>query len=89
MLLVQAYATAVSAFDNLGVSDSLLEASKAALDSSQRRYEHGDASILELLQAQQNVADAAQQRVQTIATWDAARLRLLTAAGALGLHNLQ
>jgi outer membrane protein len=89
MLLVQAYAEAVAAFNNLSTSDSLLDASTAALDSSRRRYAHGAASIIELLQAQENSADAAQQRVQTIAAWDAARLRLLTAAGMLGLRSLQ
>ncbi len=88
MQLVKAYATAVSASGNLDASELLLATSAAALDSSRRRYATGAASILELLQAQQNAADAAQQRVQSLAEWGAARLRLLTAAGDLGLHAL-
>ena len=88
MMLVKAHSSAVAALGSLEASVTLIDASSAALESSRRRYANGAASILELLQAQQNAADAQQQRVQTLAEWDAARLRLLVAAGDLGFHSM-
>jgi outer membrane protein len=88
MHVVEAHADAVSALGNLDVCAALVSASQAAAQSSERRYASGSASILELLTSQSNLADAEQQRVQCLSEWYAARLRLLTSAGALGLTRL-
>ncbi|HWZ63609.1 MAG TPA: TolC family protein [Steroidobacteraceae bacterium] len=89
MNVVKAHADAVSALGNLDASEALLSASGAAAESSGRRYASGAANILELLSAQSNLAEAEQQRVQCLSEWYAARLRLWTSAGALGLSRLQ
>jgi len=88
MTLVKAHADAVSALGNIDSATDLLVASQAAEQSSQRRYANGAANIIELLTAQANLADAEQQRVQSLAEWNAARLRLMASAGNLGLTRI-
>jgi outer membrane protein len=88
MTLVKAHADAVSALGNIDSSNELLEASQAAEQSAQRRYANGAANIIELLTAQSNLADAEQERVQSLAEWNSARLRLIASAGRLGLSRV-
>jgi outer membrane protein len=88
MNVVKAHADAVSSLGNLEASATLLEASQAAADSSERRYAGGAASMLELLTSQSNLADAERQRAQCLSEWYAARLRLMSSAGNLGLTRL-
>lgn len=88
MNVVKAHADAVAALGTLDACETLLAASRAAVESSDRRYASGAANILELLTAQSNLADAQQQRVQCLSDWYAGRLRLMTSAGVLGLTRL-
>lgn len=83
MAVVEAYADAQSAVRNVRVSEDLLNAAQAALESSQRRYGQGVADIVELLNAQAALADARSERTRSLADWRSARLRLLAAAGVL------
>jgi outer membrane protein len=83
MAVVEAYADARSAVRNVQVSGDLLHAAQAAMESSQRRYAHGVADIVELLNAQAALADARSERTRSLAEWHSARLRLLAAAGIL------
>lgn len=85
--VIKAHATAVSAAGNLHASDDLLRAAQMSLASSQRRYDKGAADILELLTVQSTLADAQQERVRSVADWEAARLRLMAAAGVLSKHD--
>lgn len=89
MAVVQAYADAQSAVRNVQVSDDLLKAAQAALESSQRRYGQGVADIVELLNAQAALADARSERTRSLADWRSARLRLLAAAGVLDGADLR
>ena len=82
--LVKAHAEARSSLNNLQSSEDLLRATKAAVDSSERRYAKGVADILELLSVQSALTDAQQQRIRSLNEWRAARLRLFAAAGTLG-----
>jgi outer membrane protein len=84
MELVKAHADAQSAFDSLQGSQHLLTATEAAAQSSQHRYDKGAADILELLSAQNALADAQQERVRCLSDWRSARLRLMSSAGVLG-----
>ncbi|KVL54574.1 hypothetical protein WT00_10260 [Burkholderia territorii] len=59
-------------------------AAEAALTSARNRYALGAGDILELLSAQAALADARQERVRTLAEWEAARLRLFASAGIIG-----
>jgi len=88
MNVVKAHADAEAALGTLEACETLLETSRAALESSARRYSNGAANILELLTAQTNLADAQQQRVQCLSDWYAGRLHLMTSAGVLGLTRL-
>jgi outer membrane protein len=88
MAVVQAYADAQSALGNLSVSEDLLTAAQAALESSQRRYSRGAADIVELLNAQQALADARMERARSLAAWRSGRLRLLASAGVLDRAEL-
>lgn len=81
--VVKAYADAKTALVVLTVSQQLLDAAQAGVDSSRRRYEKDVADILEVLNAQSALADAQQQRIQAIAEWQSARLGLLANTGIL------
>ena len=83
MAVVQAYADSHSALGNVNMSEDLLTAAQAALESSQRRYLQGAADIVELLSAQEALADARMELTRSLADWRADRLRLLASAGML------
>lgn len=87
--VLKAHADAVSALDNLGLSQDLLTASLAALDSVRRKYDKGAVDILDMLNVQAALADARAQRVRCLAEWRSAKLRLLAAAGVLGHAGFQ
>lgn len=89
MEVVKAYADATSSLHNLGYSATLLQAAEDALATSQRRYDKGAADILEILNTQTALADAAQERIRTLSEWSSARLRLLAASGVLGRSVVQ
>ena len=87
--VLKAHADAVSALDNLDVSQNLLAAALGALESVRRKYDRGAADILEMLSVQSALADARQQRIRCLAEWRSARLRLMAAAGVLGHAGLR
>lgn len=82
--VVKAYADAKTALDVLQASERLLEAARASVSSSQRRYDRNVADILEVMNAQSALADAQQQRIQAIEQWQSARLGLMASTGILG-----
>lgn len=86
--VVKAHADAVASLGELDASRALLDSARLALKSSRRRYEHGVADILEVLNAQTALADAQQERVRSESDWRSARLRLRAAAGVLGRQRL-
>ena len=81
--VVKAWADAKTALGVLTVSQQLLDAAQASVNSSRRRYDKDVADILEVLNAQSALADAQQQRIQAIAEWQSARLSLLANTGIL------
>jgi len=81
--VVKAWADAKTALGVLTVSQQLLDAAQASVDSSRRRYDKNVADILEVLNTQSALADAQQQRIQAIAEWQSARLSLLANTGIL------
>lgn len=87
--VAQAYAGASAALTGLEASDLLLQSAKESQASSNRRYQHGVADVLEVLSTQQALADAQQQRSRSVAEWHAASLRLVAAAGRLGMLELE
>ncbi|WP_321959493.1 TolC family protein [Burkholderia cenocepacia] len=82
--VLRAHADAETTADSLEASARLLAAAEAALASARNRYVFGAGDILELLSAQAALADARQERVRTLAEWEAARLRLFASAGIIG-----
>ncbi|WP_347988507.1 TolC family protein [Methylomonas sp. AM2-LC] len=89
MEVVKAYADATSSLQNLSYSATLLNAAQEALATSQRRYDKGAADIMEMLTTQTAFADAAQERIRTLAEWRSARLRLLAGSGVLGRDRIE
>jgi outer membrane protein len=88
MEVVKAHADAMAAADNLKYSQDLLTAAQKALATVQRKFDKGASDILEVLSTQSALADAEQQRIQCLAEWRSARLRLLTSVGGLGLSGV-
>nr|WP_094780669.1 TolC family protein [Paraburkholderia ribeironis] len=70
-------------------SATLLDIAQRSFTASQHRYEANVGNILELLNAQTALANARQQRVQALADWRAARLRLAGSLGRLGSADMQ
>ncbi|NQE50353.1 histidine kinase [Herbaspirillum rubrisubalbicans] len=87
--VVKAHVEAVSALANLKSSAKLLEATMAALTSSENRYAKGAADIVELLNQQSALAEARQENVRSMAEWHSARLRLIANTGLLNRGELQ
>lgn len=89
MEVAQGYAAVTAALRGLEESELLLQTATASQASSQRRYAHGVADVLEVLNTQQAQADAQQQRTRSLADWYSARLRMATAVGKLGMEELE
>jgi outer membrane protein len=81
--VVKDHADASAALANLDSSSAWLSAANEAIASSRRRYDKGDADILELLASESQLTDALQERVRCVSEWRSARLRLLADAGRL------
>lgn len=88
MEVVKAYADARSSLQNLQASRTLLDAARDALATSQRKYDKGAADILEILNTQEALADARQERIRCLAEWRSARLRLMANSGSLGRYSI-
>lgn len=83
--VVAAHSDAVAAVGNLADSETLLGAARAAQESSQRRYDKGASDVNELLSVQGALADARLERVQAVADWRSASLRLWVSVGRIGV----
>lgn len=70
-------------FDNLKVTDELLSVSRQEYDVALARYKTGVGSILELMSAQSNLADARSKQIQGIRDWLSSLIDLSFAAGTL------
>ena len=89
MEVVQAYSDAAAALKNLEASDTLLRTAQSSLASSQRRYEKGVADVLEILSTQKALAEAQQERIRCVSEWRSASLRVISAAGQLGVMKVR
>jgi outer membrane protein len=70
-------------------SADLLAAGRELLDAARARYAAGAVDILEVVNAQKDLANAQQERIRALAGWRAARLRLLGGLGKLGLWAVE
>jgi len=89
MEVVKAYADASAALDNLAYSQNLLTAAQQAVATVQRKFNKGASDILEVLNTQSALSNAQEQRIQCLAEWRSARLRLLASVGSLGRDEVQ
>ncbi|MGF6764749.1 outer membrane protein [Paraburkholderia sp. GAS33] len=81
------YQAVQTSIDSVKDSAELLDIAQRSFTAAQHRYQAGVGNILELLNAQTALANAQQQRVQALADWRAARLRLAGSLGRLDLDN--
>ncbi len=89
MEVVKAYADARASLDNLAYSQNLLTAAQQAVATVQRKFNKGASDILEVLNTQSALSNAQEQRIQCLAEWRSARLRLLSSVGSLGRDEVQ
>lgn len=87
--VVQAYSDAAAALKNLDASDVLLQAAQSSLESSRRKYDKGAADVLEILGTQKALAEAQQERIRCLSDWRSGSLRVVAAAGQLGMTHLR
>lgn len=86
--VIRAHADAAAALSNLAASAGLLDAAEQAQRSAERRYDKGVGDMAELLTQQGALVEARQERIRCLAEWQAARLRLLAAAGVLAVVDV-
>lgn len=84
----RSYQTLAAETAAVSASADLVRGSREALDAARARYRVGGASLLEVLTAQKDQAEAEQERIRSVAAWRAARLRLLASLGRLGYWAL-
>jgi outer membrane protein len=72
----------------VAASGDLLNSGVEAYDAAQARYKAGAIHLLELLDAQKELAQARQERIRAISAWHLARLRLLASMGKAGFWSL-
>lgn len=77
----EGYKTATA---DLGSTRTVLAIAQQSLTAAQQRYQHGVASVLEMLSAQSSLVKARQQHIQALTDWLVARLQLAYAVGSLG-----
>ena len=87
--LIKNYSDVRVALSNLESSLLLWEAAQTAVASSRRRYDRGEADVVELLNALMSMADARQERFRSVVEWHSARLQLLAVAGVLESSSLR
>lgn len=81
----KSYNSLISERDNLRAADELVQNSQDAFNMVQGRYRAGVGNIIELLNAQNVLANARQQQIKSLSAWRAATLRLSFSMGDLGL----
>jgi outer membrane protein len=69
---------------SLAATADLVRSARESFDAAKARYRAGAVDIVELLNAQRDDANAQQERIQALANWRVARLRLLGSLGELG-----
>lgn len=79
--LVKSHAEVASSRAGLDAAQQLLSTANTALESAENRYSRGVGDIVELINAQNAVAEALESQVQSQAQWNAARLKLLADIG--------
>lgn len=73
---------------NLTNTQMLLTVALKSLTAAQQRYQAGVGNILELLNAQSAVADAAKQRIRALTDWRNERLQLSGKLGRLDMQDI-
>jgi outer membrane protein len=82
------YQALQAAQKNVINSATLLDVAQRSYVASERRYQVGVGSILELLNAQSSLAEAKRQRIQALTDWRSERLQLASKLGRLGMWDV-
>jgi outer membrane protein len=77
------YTALQAATENVKSLQTLVQTAQESLDATERRYEGGAGSILELLSAQAAYASAKEQQIRALSDWRIARLALSASLGQL------
>lgn len=87
--VARAHADVMSAWTSLAASAQLLDSAQQAQAGVQSKFSHGAADLIDMLNVQNALADAQQERIRALADWRAARLRLFASAGMAGTRLLR
>ena len=78
-----------SLHDSISANDTLLQSAQQSYEIETGRYKAGVGSMLDVLNAQNALADARQQQNAAYADWQSARAQLLGSLGVLGIWSVQ
>lgn len=81
----KSYHGLISERENVRATEELVANSHEAFKVAQGRYNAGVGNIIELLNAQNAWANAKQQNIKSLSAWRAARLKLASSMGKVGL----
>ena len=82
--IVQSYADAQAAWNNLHAAEQLRRAAQEAADSTQRQYRKGAADVVQVNQSLTSLQQALQERARAQAEWLHAKLKLWVIDAQLG-----
>jgi outer membrane protein len=82
--IVQSYADAQAAWNNLHAAEQLRQAAQDAADSTQRQYDKGAADIVQINQSLVTLQQSLQERARAQAEWLHAKLKLWVIDAQLG-----
>ncbi len=85
----QSYQALHTETENLKTTEMLSRSAKQSFDVALGRYKSGVGSILELLKAQSELANANQQRILALTQWKTARFRLASSLAQLRISDIQ
>lgn len=83
------YQTLNSESENLRATDEFVRNAQQSFSIARGRYKAGVGNMLELLNAQTELANAEQKRIQSVSNWHTARLKVAASIGKLGLWAIQ
>ncbi|HET7832836.1 MAG TPA: TolC family protein [Gallionella sp.] len=83
------YQSLTAETENMRMTDDLLRGAQQSFSVARGRYKAGVGNMLELLNAQTELANAEQKRIQSVSNWHTARLKVAQSIGKLGLWAVQ
>ena len=85
----KAYQQVLAQSQSIEVTKEIVRVAQESLSASETRYRLGSGNIVDVLNAQTALAMAERQRIDALANWRTARLRLVASLGNIGMWAIE